>query len=183
MATLSSPCDIGHSARWSPRSRKQGRPTQCRGGISDRYIPWLPGRSHTVDRHRRRPCDEAPETSPALRRRKLGTPIDPLRFASCGTPRSVMFSKARRHGPARLPPRRKTRCSACERRPWSSAAAGTRPDRSGCARSVSQDGHALTAAAAASQRRQRTPAGFRRSFRECAGYRTARRLRDRPWDR
>ena len=37
-------------------------------------------RSHTVDRHRRRSCDEAPEKSPARRRRKPGTAIDPLQY-------------------------------------------------------------------------------------------------------
>jgi hypothetical protein len=120
VATPPSPCHIAHSARLSLRSRKRGRPTRCRAGISDRYIQRLPGRSHTVDRHRHRSCDEAPERSPALRHRKPGTPIDPIQSASCGTPRdvrSVMFNKARGDGPARWQRGRKGRCSACEHRP------------------------------------------------------------------
>src|SRR5208337_4329562 len=48
-ATPPSPCRIAHSARLSLRSRKRGRPTRCRAGISDRYIQRLPGRSHTLD--------------------------------------------------------------------------------------------------------------------------------------
>jgi hypothetical protein len=61
MAILSSPCDIGHSARSSSRSCKRGRPTRCRAGISDRHIQWLPAGSHTADRHRR-------GTAPELKR-------------------------------------------------------------------------------------------------------------------
>jgi hypothetical protein len=113
-------CDSGCSERRSRRSRKPHRPTKCRAGISDRYNRRLRGGSHTRARHRRRSCDEAPEKSAALRRRTPGTLIDPVQSACCGTPRamrSVMFSKARRYGPARLLPRQKTRCSACERRP------------------------------------------------------------------
>jgi hypothetical protein len=104
MATRSSPCDIAHSARLSPRSRKRGRPTQCRAGISDRYIDRPSQRSHTGDRHRRTSCDGAQERSPALRRRKPGTPTDSLQSASRRTPRgvrSVSFHKAQAAGAAR----------------------------------------------------------------------------------
>jgi hypothetical protein len=120
VARPSSHGHIGHSARWSPRFRKRGRRTRCRAGISDMYTRQLPGRSHTPGRHRRTSCDEAPEKTPALRRRKPGTPIDPLQSASCGTQRGirgVMFNKARRNAPAHWKRGRKGRCSACERRP------------------------------------------------------------------
>jgi hypothetical protein len=126
VATGSFPCGIGHSGRLSPRSRKRGRPTLCRAGISDRYIQRLPGRSHTADRHRHTSCDETPEKFPALERRKPGTPIDSVQSASCSTPRdghSLMFSEVRTDGPPRRRRGRKGRCSACERRPKSSAAA------------------------------------------------------------
>ena len=150
-ATPPSPCDIGCSAHSSPRSRKRGRPIQCRAGISDRYIRRLPGRSHTADRHRRRSCDEAPETTPALRRRKPGTPIDPLQSASCGTPRdhprrscSIKPEETDQHvgdagGKFGVVHVNVDRRVQRRRRP--------RPGRSGCARSASPDGHALKAAA------------------------------------
>jgi hypothetical protein len=104
MATRSSPCDTAHSARLSPRSRKRGRPTQCRAGISDRCIDRLSRRSHTGDRHRRTSCDGAQERSPALRRRKPGTPTDSLQSASRRTPRGVRgvsFHKGQTAGAAR----------------------------------------------------------------------------------
>src|SRR5215208_7795254 len=83
------------------------------------------------------------------------------------------FNKAPTFGPARPQCARKPLCSACGRQPTSLAAAATRPDRSGRARSGSHDGLARRAAAAR-PRTQRIPAGSRRSFRECAGYRPAR---------
>ena len=83
-ATPPSPCGTARSARCSPRSRRRDRPPRCRAGISDRYNRRLLGRSRIADRHRRTSCDAAPERSPALRRRRPGTPFGPLRSASCG---------------------------------------------------------------------------------------------------
>jgi len=120
MATAPSPCRIGRSARLSRQPRSRGRPRRYGADTSDMSIHRRTGRSHIADPHRHTSCDEAPEQSAALERRKPGTLIDPLQSASCGTLRdirNVMFNKARRDGSARRRRGQKRRCNACERRP------------------------------------------------------------------
>ena len=130
------------NAHSCPRSRKRGRPTQCRVGISDSCIRRPQERSHTAARHRRRSCDAAPEKTQAG-------------GAASRTHRLARFDLHRvtlRFDPASRPAARRAdqhvaepaenRCSACERRPSSSAAAAARRGRSECVRSAWRCAHA-----------------------------------------
>src|SRR5439155_7123027 len=75
-------------------SRKRDLLRQWRAVNRNRNILPPPVRIHTLAPHRHTSCDGAPEKSPALARRKPGTPIDPLQSASYGTPRDITSSRS-----------------------------------------------------------------------------------------